>query len=138
MKTEYITPQELEKSLTTGDISTIINKQGTLLLSSVADLIDICEAVKKRILNTTSATIRKNLGDLRADNSAFYILELDQLRLQESLFGETEDGEIALWENGSNRGHSPSMSIRHLSLATNSDTAWWGQNVYEEMEDFFE
>ena len=105
-------------------------------ICSIADLINLCEASKKGKSKTPVTILQKQLQKL-VNHDDIFIAELDEWRLFNTLFN-TEGDELSFWDKGSNRYQEPSMSLRHLTLRKNDDTAWWDMEVYEEMCEYFD
>jgi len=137
MITRFFTPSEIADYFERGELKADMLNGESMGICSVADILDICEARKKGNLRFSS---HKELdGRLDAFNKLsekglVFVSNLDQDKLSSALFERDDGNVIGLWKQAASRHISPKRSLRYLSLRTNDDSAWWGEDVYLEME----
>jgi hypothetical protein len=109
-------------------------------LGTIMDVLELAEAAKKgrrsldeRAFRTAWKQLREAGGALR--DGRLFLACLDQDCLAESLFEERQGpSAINLWAAVMGTATTPAHSVRRLILRP-SDTKWWGDDAYEEMEE---
>jgi hypothetical protein len=135
MKIRYFGKQELECYLQDQKIKADIWEKTFIGISSISDLIEICDQYKR----DGNTEFRKHLSrflDELVTNGFVFLSELDQQKLSSSLF-ENEDVKSSLWIDGSDRNRHPLQSVRCLTLRPNA-YVFWDEDVYVEMQQYFE
>lgn len=138
MLTRFFTPVEYIDYFKRGELKDDLLNGGVIAIGSIADLLDICEAYKKGGLKISGGELHQKFSAFEASvikEGFVFIVDLDQEGLSTALF-EKDNEMVELWQQAANRGISPKQSIRCLTLKIADDSAWWSENVYEEMEEY--
>ena len=139
MITRYFTPREIEIFFRNQQLEEDLCNLDALGICSIADLIDLCEAVKKRKNGISLDEFKVSFNRFASgplNQGLVSLAELDAQKLS-SMFRTSEDGSPLLWEDGLNRTTPPTFSIRCITLKKLDDSTWWADDVFEEMIDLF-
>ncbi len=142
MLTRFFTPSELTDYFEQGELKEDLFDGETIAICSVADLLDICEAYKKGNLRISHQELDKRFNAFNENpegpvrKGVVHVSELDQDNLSSALFERDGGTIIDLWRQAANKNISPKRSVRYLTLRMTSDSIWWSEDVYQEMEDY--
>ncbi|HHC24179.1 MAG TPA: hypothetical protein ENK58_02005 [Desulfobacterales bacterium] len=141
MITRFFTPSEIADYFERGELKADLLNDEIMGICSVADFLDICEAYKKGKLRISSHKELNERFDAfdklpegPVEKGLVFIVNLDQDKLSSALFERDDGNVVGLWDQAATRHISPKRSLRYLTLRTNDDSAWWGEDVYLEME----
>ena len=138
MRTRYFTPTELVSYCFNRNLNQDLDSLDYLARCSIADLIELCEAYNKGNLSIDYQTLQETLAifsDSPIEDGRIFVSYLDQETLSSALFKDERAEEF--WEDAITSQTSPMHSIRKLTLRKTDEWDIWGENVYQEMEDFF-
>jgi hypothetical protein len=97
----------------------------------VVELIELCELLKKGKIKLRRDSFRAGMQAIQ--DTATFIVALDQACLADALFDRDEYIIAGLWPPAANRNVSPAHSVRRLLLRP-SDQTWWDDDIYAEAE----
>jgi len=142
MNTNFMRPSDLILFFEKGRISQACLDGKEILISSIADLLHICEDCKKGNLNMELRWYEERLAEL-IDNPQsllsrgyIYIADLDHDTLNKSLFEREQNTVMGLWSEAANPQITPRRSVRYLTIKIVDESDWWSEDVYLQMEQY--
>ena len=142
MNTNFMSPSDLLNFIEKDLISQDCLDEQEILISSIADLLHICEDCKKGNLNKDLRWFEERLAELvnntqsLLNRGAISIAELDHDTLNRALFEREQNIVIGLWSKAANQQITPRRSVRYLTLKIVDESVWWSEDVYLQMEQY--
>jgi hypothetical protein len=137
-----MSPSDLILFFEKGQISQDCLDEKEILISSIADLLHICEDCKKGNLNKDLRWYEERLRELVDDPQSLlnrgyiHIADLDHDTLNKALFEREQNIVVEFWSEAANPQITPRRSVRYLTIKKADDSVWWSEDVYLQMEQY--
>jgi len=132
MDMRYLLPNEIEIYFARRLLPTDLASGSCLAACSIADIVELCERLRKGVPTAQSEALKLAFARLASDDlgkGMILIANLEREDLEDSLF--ESDG--SLWLEAAQCLISPMHSVRRITLRPHV-AKWWTEEVYSQME----
>ena len=142
MKEIFMTRGEILKFFEQGRLKEDHDWEDSIFICSIGDILDVCEAFKKRRIILSSEELKKRFYDFAekdtspVNRGSVCIIDLSQENLFSALFERQGVVINGFWIKAVNSNISPRRSLRYLTIRICEGSTWWSEDVFLQMEEY--